>query len=70
MNDRYSNQDCAAYRDFRELVARDDIDAISLATPDHWHAIPAIMAAKAARTSTARNRSATTCAKAGRWSTP
>ena len=30
--------------DFRELVARDDIDAISLATPDHWHAIPALLA--------------------------
>ncbi|HEY0074484.1 MAG TPA: Gfo/Idh/MocA family oxidoreductase [Abditibacteriaceae bacterium] len=44
---RYGNTDCAAYTDFRELLARTDIDAISLATPDHWHAIPAIMAAKA-----------------------
>src|SRR5512137_1358256 len=35
VNDVYNNQDCAAYPDFRELVARDDIDAISLATPDH-----------------------------------
>lgn len=42
----YNNQDCAAYADFRDLVARDDIDVISLATPDHWHAIPAIMAAR------------------------
>jgi predicted dehydrogenase len=46
---KYGNQDCAAYRDFRELIARDDIDAISLATPDHWHAIPAIAAAKAGK---------------------
>jgi len=46
---RYGNQDCKAYRDFRELLARDDIDAISLATPDHWHAIPAIMAARAGK---------------------
>jgi predicted dehydrogenase len=46
VNKRYSNAGCAAMKDFRDLVARDDIDAISLATPDHWHAIPVIMAAK------------------------
>jgi len=49
VNDHYKNQDCTAYPDFRELLARDDIDAISLATPDHWHAIPAIMAAKSGK---------------------
>ena len=38
---------CAAYVDFRELLARNDIDAVCITTPDHWHAIPAIMAAKA-----------------------
>ncbi|MGC8668500.1 MAG: Gfo/Idh/MocA family protein [Chthonomonadales bacterium] len=43
----YGNTDCAAYTDFRELLARKDLDAISLATPDHWHAIPAIMAMNA-----------------------
>jgi predicted dehydrogenase len=41
---KYGNTDCAAYKDFRELVARKDIDAISLATPDHWHAVPAVAA--------------------------
>lgn len=46
---QYKNQDCATYTDFRELIARKDIDAISLATPDHWHAIPVIMAAKAGK---------------------
>ena len=49
VNQQYNSQDCAAYKDFRELIARDDIDAISLATPDHWHAIVAITAAKAGK---------------------
>lgn len=44
---RYHNSDCATYSDFRELLARKDLDAISLATPDHWHAVPAITAANA-----------------------
>ncbi len=49
VNGHYNNQDCAAYKDFRELLARDDIDVISLGTPDHWHAIPAITAAKSGK---------------------
>ena len=49
VNNRYGNNDCVAYRDFRDLLARRDIDAISLATPDHWHAIPAITAAKSGK---------------------
>jgi predicted dehydrogenase len=38
---------CAAYNDFRELIARKDIDAVVIATPDHWHAIPCLEAIKA-----------------------
>ena len=43
--------------DFRELLGRNDIDAVEVCTPDHWHAITVIEACKAeARTSTARSR--------------
>jgi predicted dehydrogenase len=38
---------CDAVSDFREVIARKDIDAVVIATPDHWHAIPIIEAAKA-----------------------
>ena len=40
---------CRTYGDFRELVAQADIDAVSIVTPDHWHALPAIAAAKAGK---------------------
>ncbi|HEQ59982.1 MAG TPA: Gfo/Idh/MocA family oxidoreductase [Firmicutes bacterium] len=47
VNETYGNEDCATYRDFRQLLGRGDLDAVSLALPDHWHAIPAIEAARA-----------------------
>ncbi len=40
-------QGCAAFQDFRELLARPDIDAVMISTPDHWHA-PMALAAVAA----------------------
>lgn len=40
---------CDAYSDFRQVIAREDIDAVLIATPDHWHAIPIIEACKAGK---------------------
>ena len=42
-------QGCVAYNDFRDLLARKDLDAVVIATPDHWHAYITIAAAKAGR---------------------
>ncbi len=49
VNDHYGNQDCAVYEDFRDVLARGDIDAVQISTPDHWHAYLAIAAAKAGK---------------------
>ncbi|MGA8041652.1 MAG: Gfo/Idh/MocA family oxidoreductase [Terracidiphilus sp.] len=45
VNNHYGNKDCRAYHDYREMIARDDIDAIMIAVPDHWHALIATEAA-------------------------
>jgi len=49
VNQKYGNKDCATYKDFREVIARDDIDAVMISTPDHWHVPMSIAAAKAGK---------------------
>jgi len=46
---KYGNKDCATYIDFRELLARGDIDTVLIATGPNWHATASIMAAKAGK---------------------
>jgi predicted dehydrogenase len=56
VEDRYARRSgggaykgCAKHADFREVVARGDLDAVTVVTPDHWHALPAIAAAQAGK---------------------
>jgi predicted dehydrogenase len=43
---RTGKKGCAEYNDFRELMDREDLDAVSIGTPDHWHALIAVAAAQ------------------------
>jgi predicted dehydrogenase len=47
INKHYGTKGCAVYADFRELLTRGDLDAVSIAVPDHWHALLAVSAIKA-----------------------
>lgn len=47
IDSHYGNQDCRVYADFREMLAKEPLDTIMTATPDHWHAIIAVNCARA-----------------------
>ena len=67
VNERYAEaygqgnyKSCEAYTDFRDVLARPDIDAVLIATPAHWHATMAVMAAAAGKDIYCEKPSATT----------
>ncbi len=49
VDSHYQTKDCTTYRDFHELLARRDIDAVLIATGDRWHAPASILAARAGK---------------------
>lgn len=49
VDQHYGNNDCETLRDFRELLERDDVDAVVIATGDRWHAAASILAAMAGK---------------------
>ncbi len=46
VNKIYKNSDCKGFVDFRDLLETPGLDAVTIATPDHWHAVQAITAAR------------------------
>jgi predicted dehydrogenase len=46
VNEHYDNKDCKGYHDYREILAREDIDAVMIAVPDQWHELVASEAAR------------------------
>ncbi len=49
VDSHYGNDQCAVYRDFRELLDRNDIDAVLITTGSNWHALLSIYSAKAGK---------------------
>jgi predicted dehydrogenase len=48
-NLHYGDQGCAQDTDFRDMIARKDLDVLCIALPDHWHLIPSVMAVRAGK---------------------
>jgi predicted dehydrogenase len=46
---KFTNEECKCYLEMEELLARKDIDAVHITTPDHWHVLAAIKAARAGK---------------------
>ena len=49
VDQHYKNEDCAMTQDFREILARKDIDTVMITTPDHWHTLISVMAIQAGK---------------------
>jgi len=49
VHQRYENQDCDSYNDWRDVIERDDIDAVMISSPDHWHVPMAVAAMRAGK---------------------
>jgi len=49
VNDKYGGADCRAYHDFQDMLQREDIDAVSIVTPCHWHSIMSLAAVRAGK---------------------
>jgi len=49
VDQRYKSKDCGSYQDFRELLARSDIDAVVIASPENWHALHSIHSVRAGK---------------------
>lgn len=49
LEEKRGQKDVQKYQNYHDLLARDDIDAVVVATPDHWHALPSIDACKAGK---------------------
>jgi len=49
VNEHYKDESCAAYNDFRELAAREDIDVVQVASTDQWHVLHALAAVRAGK---------------------
>ena len=49
VDQKYGNADCSMTTDFREVLARPDIDTVMISTPDHWHTLMSVLAVRAGK---------------------